>query len=377
MAPEKPPDTVGTKLKDSCDACSAFKVRCTKEKPICSRCCKMKRSCRYSPARRAGRPHRSNSSFAPKIGGRASIISAAPEQGGGGANGILQISMAINQQQQQALVVTDGAHENNRTATTAAATSRRSVYPWLTLGSGTSSGDGWAGLQPPLTPWAEGVMELSLPRPLPASSSSSSSCPSSAVAVHTSAMTPSPSSCCSASTSGTDPAAMCGTSAGATGSTIAGGVCCASDCVDCSTIALSVLESLTAARPFSPGSPVTTAQGISVADSIKVVSQILICPCSQRHEVAMLAASVCSTLLDMLEHGLGHLTCASQLAQVMQQLQDMACLVGQFSGRYADGVREQAEALVASALKLRLRGLINTVTGAMPRTGDSLGLASR
>jgi uncharacterized lipoprotein YmbA len=170
---------------------------------------------------------------------------------------------------------------------------------------------------------------------------------------------------------------MCGTSAAATGTTIAGGVCCASDCVDCSTIALNVLESLTAARPFSPASPVTTAQGISVADSIKVVGQILICPCSQRHEVAMLAASVCSTLLDTLEHGLGHLTCASQLAQMTQELQHMATLVGQFSGRYADGVREQAEALVASALKLRLRGLINTVSGAMARTGDSLGLAPR
>ncbi|KAJ5976892.1 hypothetical protein N7501_000234 [Penicillium viridicatum] len=47
------------KLKDSCDKCSASKVRCRREKPFCSRCDKLGYTCFYSPARRAGRPYRS------------------------------------------------------------------------------------------------------------------------------------------------------------------------------------------------------------------------------------------------------------------------------------------------------------------------------
>ncbi|KAH8781017.1 hypothetical protein F5883DRAFT_483824 [Diaporthe sp. PMI_573] len=46
------------KLKDSCDLCSSSKVRCDKTKPACSRCVSLGHSCSYSPARRAGRPHR-------------------------------------------------------------------------------------------------------------------------------------------------------------------------------------------------------------------------------------------------------------------------------------------------------------------------------
>ena len=58
------------KLKDSCDRCSASKIRCTKEKPSCARCEKMGYTCFYSPARRVGRPHRSkDSSSREKDGG--------------------------------------------------------------------------------------------------------------------------------------------------------------------------------------------------------------------------------------------------------------------------------------------------------------------
>ena len=45
------------KLKDCCDVCSAFKLRCDKQKPTCMRCANVNRACTYSPARRAGRPH--------------------------------------------------------------------------------------------------------------------------------------------------------------------------------------------------------------------------------------------------------------------------------------------------------------------------------
>ena len=45
------------KLKDTCDMCSASKIRCDKKKPMCGRCEKLGYPCFYSPARRVGRPH--------------------------------------------------------------------------------------------------------------------------------------------------------------------------------------------------------------------------------------------------------------------------------------------------------------------------------
>ncbi|KAJ5435518.1 hypothetical protein N7445_006403 [Penicillium cf. griseofulvum] len=46
------------KLKGSCDVCSTSKLRCDKQKPSCRRCTNLGHPCTYSPARRAGRPHR-------------------------------------------------------------------------------------------------------------------------------------------------------------------------------------------------------------------------------------------------------------------------------------------------------------------------------
>lgn len=46
------------KLRDSCDKCSASKVRCNKQKPTCRRCEKLGYPCVYSPVRRVGRPSR-------------------------------------------------------------------------------------------------------------------------------------------------------------------------------------------------------------------------------------------------------------------------------------------------------------------------------
>jgi len=43
-------------LRNSCNACAASKVGCTKEKPICQRCVKRGEDCVYGTARRAGRP---------------------------------------------------------------------------------------------------------------------------------------------------------------------------------------------------------------------------------------------------------------------------------------------------------------------------------
>ncbi|KAL8719440.1 MAG: hypothetical protein Q9225_003563 [Loekoesia sp. 1 TL-2023] len=45
------------RVKDTCDSCSASKVKCDKKKPMCSRCQRLAYPCFYSPARRV-RKHR-------------------------------------------------------------------------------------------------------------------------------------------------------------------------------------------------------------------------------------------------------------------------------------------------------------------------------
>ena len=45
------------KLRDSCNACAASKVKCNKEKPICARCAKRGMRCEYFVTKRAGRKH--------------------------------------------------------------------------------------------------------------------------------------------------------------------------------------------------------------------------------------------------------------------------------------------------------------------------------
>jgi hypothetical protein len=45
-----------TQLRSSCDSCANSKIRCSKEKPVCSRCEKRDISCSYSVPRRSGRP---------------------------------------------------------------------------------------------------------------------------------------------------------------------------------------------------------------------------------------------------------------------------------------------------------------------------------
>ncbi|KAI0182303.1 hypothetical protein EV127DRAFT_517894 [Xylaria flabelliformis] len=47
----------GSKLRDSCLACSSSKVRCPREKPTCSRCQKRRVNCEYLTSKRAGRKH--------------------------------------------------------------------------------------------------------------------------------------------------------------------------------------------------------------------------------------------------------------------------------------------------------------------------------
>ncbi|PVH77200.1 hypothetical protein DL98DRAFT_534945 [Cadophora sp. DSE1049] len=46
------------KLRQTCDACQAIKIRCSRGKPTCARCLAQKIPCHYSLSRRIGRPRR-------------------------------------------------------------------------------------------------------------------------------------------------------------------------------------------------------------------------------------------------------------------------------------------------------------------------------
>lgn len=51
-----------TRLRASCDGCFLAKVKCSKARPICSRCLSCGLECRYSPSSRAGKPKSDGSS---------------------------------------------------------------------------------------------------------------------------------------------------------------------------------------------------------------------------------------------------------------------------------------------------------------------------
>ena len=55
------------KLRDSCNACAAAKVRCTKQKPTCTRCHKSGLDCEYNATRRAGRPSQASTTRPAKV----------------------------------------------------------------------------------------------------------------------------------------------------------------------------------------------------------------------------------------------------------------------------------------------------------------------
>ncbi|KAI1294340.1 hypothetical protein F5Y03DRAFT_373140 [Xylaria venustula] len=58
------------RLRASCDECQVLKVRCSQEKPACSRCLKFRVPCVYSPLRRMGRPKK----------GPSTTLTDAPQQ---------------------------------------------------------------------------------------------------------------------------------------------------------------------------------------------------------------------------------------------------------------------------------------------------------
>lgn len=289
------------KRKDSCDTCSSAKVRCTKEKPSCARCCKYGHMCYYSPARRIGRPYRPRpSSPTPPVGSPSSVnVPAAASV---------------------AAAVSTGYDVS-------------SAYAKMT------------DIQGPAVP-SSGVytiIEQSATPPPDAPEHPSSSRTSSATS-------------------------MC-----------------------CSTLVLDILQSLSASLqqdPIEPSFQSTTSSLLAAA--VKSLSHILICPCSQQFSIALMCASVCLAMLDVVHvvicsspsetssynggSGAGGDSCdirdtmalGSSMAQPRRDLQQVANLIVQFISRYDDlgpddELHDSMPELVV-ALKGKLLDVMNKAT---------------
>lgn len=144
------------KLKDSCDLCSSSKVRCDKTKPACSRCASLGHPCSYSPARRAGRPHRirpgSEKSHEPPSGLAGGVLSRreVPDPTSGSATGrssspLANSSVTLSQVLEEAAFlqgVQTGNHSlDNASCTTTITTTPQSAHGLLDTGEGGASFD--------------------------------------------------------------------------------------------------------------------------------------------------------------------------------------------------------------------------------------------
>ncbi|RAO67408.1 uncharacterized protein BHQ10_003420 [Talaromyces amestolkiae] len=72
------PTPAAPKLRDSCHACAASKLKCNKEKPTCARCAKRGIACEYLATKRGGRKHTNRNTNSTTDSNRASPSNSAP-----------------------------------------------------------------------------------------------------------------------------------------------------------------------------------------------------------------------------------------------------------------------------------------------------------
>ena len=220
------------KLKDSCDACSVFKLRCDKQKPTCSRCANLNRPCTYSPARRAGRPHAVR---------RESVQSQYQKR-----------SKAQSRSRSDSLSQCFGA-----------------------LDSADSP-------DPPSLNESAVIDPIGIPRRADSIISFDNSCfPNTRTpGLHVNNQsTDIPSSTCGFLNTRLDPDATN---------------------TDCTKVALSIVEQLETSKRWGGTASRYGAGGLTATDACQRLLTILVCPCSEQTEVALLVASACISLMDVV-----------------------------------------------------------------------------
>ncbi|KAL4976027.1 hypothetical protein BDW66DRAFT_159959 [Aspergillus desertorum] len=224
------------KLKDSCDVCSASKLRCDKQKPVCARCANLNRPCTYSPARRGGRPHRVR---------RERSQSQSQSRG-------------QDQSTQQCFRMPDANTSNSPFG-------EPSRIPGQTDGE-MRCDNGWLGNTPTIA-----HLHSQDSQPPPARSAEVPSSPCQNVV----------STRLGAETAETD--------------------------MDCTRVALSIVEQLEMSKEqrSSFAAPSYTRGGLTATEACQRLLTILMCPCSEQADVALLVASGCISLMDVVYRSAG------------------------------------------------------------------------
>jgi hypothetical protein len=107
----------------------------------------------------------------------------------------------------------------------------------------------------------------------------------------------------------------------------------------------------------------------TVSTAIKCISTILVCPCSQKTDVGLLAAAVCTAILDT--YGSIFRNCTPrESARVLEELPKVASLVMQFNKRCCQDVKDYAGNLLpalGASLKARLQSMTNEAIDCLAR----------
>lgn len=147
---------------------------------------------------------------------------------------------------------------------------------------------------------------------------------------------------------------------------------------DCAILAMNTLQDLnmTSLKRVASGTSANEmeietidAPMSAVSAAIKCISTILVCPCSQKTDVGLLAAAVCTTVLDT--YGSIFRNCTPrESARVLEELPKVASLVMQFNKRCCQDVKEYSGHLLpalGASLKARLQSMTNEAIDCLAR----------
>jgi hypothetical protein len=139
---------------------------------------------------------------------------------------------------------------------------------------------------------------------------------------------------------------------------------------DCATLAMNTLEDLnrTSLKRAGSGTSLDEMETESldgpmkiVSMAVKCISTILVCPCLQKTDVRLLAATVCTAILDTYGVLIRNST-HRQSVRVLEELPKVASLVMQFNKRCSQDAKEYSGNLLpalGASLKSRLQSMTN------------------
>ncbi|KAL1974647.1 hypothetical protein VTN31DRAFT_4851 [Thermomyces dupontii] len=404
----RPPQT-RQKLKDTCDMCSASKVKCSKEKPVCARCDKLGYPCFYSPARRMGRPHpprksmsatqRPSNPASPELPGRSWVRSndeaelRPDSQRPAKRRSIGSIGISSRQSELSANDKSENQSTNSAfqpSPRTESLDFQNFVLP-QDLHMSDLDDRGILSLDDELSRVSTHDMDSLLFPPedstfqfQPTPKSTNNPTPFSMPLFNGLEMPPS------------------GTSTGPNATINNEDILSATIELDCATVAMGLLQklndlaSLCRSTATDPPPPAADMFMKTITSSTKRISTILVCPCSSKMEVGLLAAAVCAAILDVYElvlrqqsqcdassSSVNQMSSGGANAQefsdsnnpsrnttmrILEELPQMANLVIQFARRYSrPGSVEGSSAnfllpSLASSLKARLKSLTHEAT---------------